>query len=83
MRIASQRALERLALLTLGLALGGLLAAHPALASLRQPSTTPIAWMAPPRAWSRYRRAFGDGRALGPPGGHAGGPIYTVYIRGA
>ena len=46
--IAFRHPLERFGMLAAGLALGALFAGQPVLASLQQPSTTPIAWMAPP-----------------------------------
>jgi hypothetical protein len=79
MRLVSHRALERLALLALGLALGGLLAAHPALASLQQPSTTPIAWVAPEGVVQLSPCVPTMGEHWANPAHLPMGPIYTVH----
>jgi hypothetical protein len=79
MRLVSHRVLERLGLLALGLALGGLLAAHPALASLQRPSTTPIAWLAPEGVVQISACVPTMGEHWARLEDMPTGPIYTVY----
>jgi hypothetical protein len=75
----SRRALERLGLLAIGLLLGGIVAAQPVLASLQQPSTTPIAWMAPPGVVQVSPCVPLMGEHWARPEDMPLGPIYTVY----
>ena len=76
MRIRSRRLLG---LLAAGLALGGIIAARPALASFAQPTTTPIAWVAPPGVVQISPCVPQMGEHWARLEDMPTGPIYTVY----
>ena len=79
MRLASHRLTERIAILGLGLALGYLVAAQPTWASLRQPSTTPIAWVAPEGVVKISECVPTMGEHWARPQDLPTGPLYTVH----
>lgn len=79
MRAAPRRLIDRLVFLGLGLALGYLVAAHPTWASLQQPSTTPIAWVAPEGVVQISPCVPTMGEHWANPANLPMGPIYTVH----
>lgn len=79
LRLLSHRAVERLGFLIAGVALGALVAANPVWATLQQPSTTPIAWVAPPGVVKVSECVPAMGEHWANPKDLPLGPIYTVY----
>ena len=78
MRLASQRALERLGLFIAGAVVGVAIVAHPALASLQQPTAIPVAWMPPPGVVQISPCVPTMGEHWADPATMPMGPIYTV-----
>lgn len=74
-----RRAVKRSGLLIAGLALGALVVAQPVRASLEQPSTIPIAWVAPPGVVQISPCVPEMGEHWAKPEDLPTGPIYTVY----
>ncbi len=79
MQRKSRRAIDRIGFLIVGLAIGVVLAAQPARATLTQPSTTPIAWMAPAGVVQISPCIPEMGEHWARPQDLPMGPIYTVY----
>ena len=79
MRTTFRRVLDRLGLFGAGLALGAVVATQPALASLQQPSTIPVAWMPPPGVDQISPCVPTMGEHWANPADMPMGPIYTVH----
>jgi hypothetical protein len=75
----SKKLLQRVGLLAIGIAAGAALTGSPVVASLRQPTTTPVAWVAPEGVVQITPCVPLMGEHWANPADLPMGPIFTVY----
>ncbi len=78
MAVRGHQGWNRAAVLMLGMALGGLVAAQPLWATQHEPQTTPVAWVAPPGVIRISECVPLMGEHWARPANLPMGPIYTV-----